>query len=102
MIRTNCKRQVALQYVAGLPYLEQCPPTKAEMMDNTIPNVIMTSEGTWNPRVVDDTETTEELMKKFPPTSVEDTDIFYNDHGDVDDAYIRKNYQAKIEPELVR
>ena len=76
MIRTICKRQVALRYVAGLPYLEQHLPTKAEMMDNTIPHVIITSEAPWNPRVVDDTETAEELMQQFPPTSIEDTDLF--------------------------
>ena len=46
MLRTNCKKQVTLQYVAGLPYLEQRPPTKAEMMDDDIPHIIMTSEGT--------------------------------------------------------
>ena len=102
MIRTLCKRQIALRYVGGLPYLEQRPPTKAEMMDKTIPHVIMTSKAPWNQRVADDTETAEELMQQFPPTSIEDTELFYNNHGDVDDDYIRKNYQTKIEPESVR
>ena len=87
MLQTNCKRQVALRYVAGLPYLEQRPPTKAEMMDDGIPHVIMTSEGTWNPRMVDDTETAEEMMKQFPPTSIKNTDLFYNNNGDVDGIY---------------
>ena len=72
------------------------------MMDKTIPHVIMTSEAPWNPRVADDTETAEELMQQFPPTSIEDTDLFYNDHGDVDDDYVRKNYQTKLEIESVR
>ena len=66
------------------------------MMDDVIPHVIMTSKGTWNPRIVDDTETAEEMMKQFPPTSIKDTDLFYNNNGDVDDTCIRKNYQAKI------
>jgi hypothetical protein len=101
MIRTLCKRQVALRYVGGLPYLEQRSPTKAEMMDKTIPHVIMTSEAPWNLRVADDTETAE-LMRQFPPTSIEDTDLFYNNHGDIDDDYIRKNYQTKLELESVR
>ena len=41
-----------------------------ELTDNSIPHVIMTSEGVWNPRVVDDNinETIEEMIKKFPPT----------------------------------
>ena len=41
-----------------------------ELIDNSIPHVIMTSEGVWNPRVVDDNsnETIEEMMEKFPPT----------------------------------
>jgi hypothetical protein len=73
------------------------------MMDNTIPHVTMTSEAAWNPRVVDDTETAEELMQQFPPTSIEDTDLFYNNHGDIDDDYVRKNYQTSmIEPNSVR
>ena len=60
------------------------------MMDDDTPHVIITSEGTWNPRVVDDTETAEEMMKQFPPTSIENTDLFYNNNGGVDDTYIWK------------
>ena len=55
MIRTNFGKQVPLQYVSGLPYLHQQPPTKDEMIDDDIPHVIMTGEGVWNPRIVDDT-----------------------------------------------
>jgi len=66
------------------------------MMDDDISHVIMTSEGTWNPRIVDDIETAEEMMTQFPPTSIETTDLFYNDNGDVDDTYIRENYLATI------
>ena len=68
MIRTNCGKQIPLRYVAGLPYLEQRPPTKSELTNNSIPHIIMTAEGTWNPRIVDDIETVEEMMKRFPPT----------------------------------
>ena len=53
MIRTSCGKQILLRYVAGLlPYLEQRPPTKSELTNNSIPHIIMTAEGTWNPRII--------------------------------------------------
>ena len=63
-------------------------------MDDNVPHVIMTSKGTWNPRIVDDIETADKMMTQFPPTSIETTDLFYKDNGDIDDTYIRNNYQA--------
>ena len=88
MIQTNCKKQVPLQYVSGLPYLEQRPPTKSEMTEDDIPHVIMKSKGTWNPRIVDDIETADKMMTQFPPTTIETTDLFYKDNGDIDDTHI--------------
>ena len=67
MLKTNCGRQAPLRYVSGLPYLHQRPPTKDEMIDNNIPHVIMTGDGVWNPRIVDDTESAEEMMKRLSP-----------------------------------
>ena len=97
MIRTNCGRKIPLRYVAGLPYLEQRPPTKSELTNNSIPHVIMTAEGTWNPRIVDDHETVEEMMKRFPSTDIEATDLFYTETGDIDYNHILNNYQADME-----
>ena len=57
----------------------------------------MTAEGTWNPRVVDDHETVEEMMKRFPPTDIEATDLFYTETGDIDHNHILNNYQANME-----
>ena len=52
---------------------------------------------------MDNIETADELMKQFFPTSIESTDLFYKDNGDIDDTYIRNNYQAHtIKPKSVR
>ena len=79
MIRTNCGKQIPLRYVAGLPYLEQRPPTKSELTSNSIPHIIMTAEGIWNPRIVDDHETVEEMIKRFPPTDRSYGLVLYGD-----------------------
>ena len=53
MIRTSCGKKILLRYVAGLLlYLEQQPQTKSELTNNSIPHIIMTAEGTWNPRII--------------------------------------------------
>ena len=57
----------------------------------------MTAEGTWNPRIVDDIETVEEMIKRFPPTDMEATDLFYTETGDIDHNHILNNYQADME-----
>ena len=77
-----------------VPYLEQRPPTKSKLTNNSIPHIIMTAEGTWNPRIIDDHETVEEMMKRFPPTDMEATDLFYTETGDIDHNHILNNYQA--------
>ena len=102
MIRNNAGHHTPLRYVSGLPYLEQRPPTKDEMTNNKIPHAIMTREGVWNPRVVDDIESAEEMMKHLPTMEMEATDLFYNDHGDIDLAYIRNNYNAKTNAESIK
>ena len=63
MIRTNCGKQKS-HYDMYQDYRID------ELIDNSIPHVIMTSEGVWNPRVVDgnSNEKIEEMMEKFPPT----------------------------------
>ena len=57
----------------------------------------MTLEGTWNPRIVDDHETVEEMMKRFPPTEMEATDLFYTETADINHNHILNNYQADTE-----
>ena len=63
MIRTNCGKQKSHYDMYQDYHID-------ELTDNSIPHAIMTSEGVWNPRVVDDNsnETIEGMMKKFPPT----------------------------------
>ena len=57
----------------------------------------MTGDGVSNPRIADDTESAEEMMKRFPPTPMEETDLFYMETDDTNHNYIRNNYRANTE-----
>jgi len=53
------------------------PVTKKELDDPSIPHVMMTPEGEWNPRLYDDEVEMDELTKQLSTTPIAATDLFY-------------------------
>ena len=61
--------------------MKQRLPTDEEML--TLPHVIMTADGDWDPCLHDDDHlSTQELIRWLPSTPIQETDDFYSPQGD--------------------
>ena len=62
--------------------MKQRLPTDEEML--TLPHVIMTADGDWDPCLHDDDHlSTQELIRRLPSTPIQETDDFYSLQGDI-------------------
>ena len=62
--------------------MKQRLPTDEEML--TLPHVIMTADGNWDPCLHDDAHlSTQELLRRLPSTPIQETDNFYSPQGDI-------------------
>ena len=62
--------------------MKQRLPTNEEML--TLPHVIMTVDGDWDPYLHDDDHlSTQELLRRLPSTPIQETDDFYSPQGDI-------------------
>ena len=73
---------IPLAFKDALAYMPQQLPTNKEI--HTLPHVIMTNEGKWNPRTIDDMHlSTDDLLTKIPLTPVDVIDSFYDMEGNI-------------------
>ena len=76
-VRTPDGYTIPLCFRNGLPYMKQRLPTDEEML--TLPHVIMTADGDWDPCLHDDDHlSTQELLRRLPSTPIRETDDFYS------------------------
>ena len=82
MISTPNGTLIPIIYKGGLPYIQHFYPTDKQMREITREE-IMTSPGEWNPSLLDDVPNASQTkLKQFPPTPIDQTDMFYNMEGD--------------------
>ena len=83
MISTSNGTMIPIIYKGGLPYIQHYYPTDKQMREITREE-IMTSPGEWNPSLLDDEpDTSQKRLRQFPPTPIDQTDMFYNMEGDI-------------------
>ena len=83
MISTPNGTLIPIIYKGGLPYIQHFYPTDKQMREITREE-IMTSPGEWNPSLLDDEpDASQKRLRQFPPTPIDQTDMFYNMEGDI-------------------
>ena len=98
MITTPNGIMIPIVFKGGLPYIEHYYPTDSQMRDITREKII-TSPGERNPSLLDDSpNASEQRLRLFSPTPIDDTDNFYImegniivQKGDIDDNSIVSN-----------
>ena len=83
MISTPNGTLIPIVYKGGLPYIQHYYPTDKQMRE-IIREEIMTSQGEWNPSLLDDEpDATQKQLRQFPSTPIEQTYAFYNLEGQI-------------------